>query len=155
MSLACSFYFDTPVGPSEIRACLAATGLFVPGHGRDAERLFAPGVCVSVMPERFRNDYLRATSIDAHLNVYFANSDKTNTGGWTRNTVNAVTALLDAYPGDALLMYCSDSPALMRKAGRLTLDPRAGLWMPEIEPEVLSLMKQPYRFERIPIDRST
>jgi hypothetical protein len=105
------------------------------------------------MQERFGNGYLDATGIDAHLYVYFANIDKSDSAGWTRNTVNATMALLAAYAGDALLMYCSDSPALMRKAGRLTLDPRAGLWMSGVEPEVLSLVPRPYWFERIPIDK--
>jgi hypothetical protein len=65
--------------------------------------------------------------------------------------VRAVVALLKQGEGDALFLYCSDSPALMRKDGKLILDSRSGIWKPVVKPAVLPLIDLPHEFGIIPI----
>jgi hypothetical protein len=154
MSLDSSFWIDAPgATPATAQALLLHTGFF--GRLDDLQRhkrLLAPGCIVTItvpLPPQFT---LQDAGITATLNLIFANSDKDETKSWTLNTMRAVLSLLHAYPGDALLLYSTGAPALLRKRGDLLLDQRCGLWQPEVEPHVLQMVDLPHRFGVIPLD---
>jgi hypothetical protein len=154
MSLDSSFWLDAPgATPASAQALLLGTGFFEPLDDlQKRKRLSAPGCILTIavpLPPQFT---LADAGIAATLNLIFANSDKDDTKSWTLNTMRAVISLLHAYPGDALLLYSTGSPALLRKRGVLMLDERCGLWQPDVEPQVLSMVDLPYRFGVIPLD---
>src|SRR4051812_24882354 len=132
MSLDSSFWLDAPgATPASAHALLLNTGAFE--HldvVQKRKRLSAAGCIVTLsvpLPPQFT---LQDVGIAATLHLLFANVDKDDTASWTLNTMRAVVCLLHAYPGDAMLLYSTGSPALLRKHGDLMLDQRCGLWQP-------------------------
>ena len=152
MSLDSSFWLDADLRPEGAQAILVGAGIFERGDSyRHGLRMFADGTILAVSPERSAFGPFQEAGIAPTLHFFFANSDNEKTRAWTENTVRAVVALLDSVAGDALLLYCSDSPALLRKDGKIVLDRRCGLWQSGVEPEVLSLIAPPYEFGIIPV----
>lgn len=152
MSLDSSLYLDATLGPENVRTCLLQTGYFAAAPDFEKGlRLTAEGTLVTIFHRSPMMGPFEDAGIEARRHLFFANSDKENTAAWTLNTVRAVACLLERSEGDALFLYCSDSPALLRKAGELILDERCGLWQRGVEPDVLPLIELPYRFGIIPV----
>jgi hypothetical protein len=152
MSLDSTLLIDTDASPVLVQELLSRTGVFqMAGELGGAKLLRAEGVLIHVYVPPMGDVELQQAEIDAALEMFFDNTDNRLTYEWTLNPVRAVMALLHAYPGDALFMYCSDSPALLRKGGRIILDRRAGLWDEGVEPNVLALVNLPYTFGTIPV----
>ena len=154
MSLDSSFRIDAPgVTPAAAQALLIDAELFERlDDMRDAKRLFADGCVLSITrptPPQFE---LEDLGIRATLHLIFANADKEKTQRWTLATIRAVMHLLHSFSGDALLLYSVGSPALLRKKGKLILDHRCGLWMPNVEPQVLPLVDLDYSWGTILLD---
>lgn len=152
MSLDSSLYIDAAIRSADVRDTLLRTGQFavLPDDARGQTRLAADGVLVVCMASPTPQS-LDEFGIRARTHLYFANTDKEQTWAWTLNSVRAVMAMLHAVRGDALFIYCSDTPALLRRSGAMVLDPSAGLWQPGIEPSVLPLVDLDYRFAPIPM----
>ena len=154
MSLDSSFWIDAPeVTPSDAQALLFNTGLFARlSDTQTRKQLAADGCIVTIALPSAPQFMLQDAGISATLHLFFANSDKNETKAWTWNTMRAVMCLLHAYSGDALLLYSSGVPAMLRKGGELILDDRCGLWHPGVEPQVLAMVDLPHRRGVIPLD---
>lgn len=151
MSLSNTLAIDTDATPADVRRVLLATGrFFALGDYNDRKCVGAEGVVIDIYAPPFEINSLLQAGIVASVELSFTNTDKRLLDAWLLNTLHAVIALLHAYPGDALLLHCTDTPALLRKAGRIVLDEREDLW-DSIEPGILSLIKLPYEFGVIPV----
>jgi hypothetical protein len=152
MGLDASFMIEAEGAPAALKQVLLRTDYFESAEDIDGDKVVrATGVRISIYTPPIRTGVLEEAGVRANLALYLANSDNRFTYEWKLNSVRAVMALLHAYPGDALFMYCSDSPALLRKDGRVILDKRAGLWDEGEEPQVLSLVDLPYTFGTIAV----
>lgn len=152
MSLDSTFWIDTRETPARVQAILAESGHFAIGPDiKIGKQVFADGAIVAISRARLFADQRAALGIDPQLQLYFGCADNSKTAAWTTNTVIGVTTLLRLMPGDALFVYSSQSPALLRKGGRLILDRRAGLWGEGVVPRVLPLVDLPYEFGEIPL----
>jgi len=60
--------------------------------------------------------------------------------------LGGVLAVLRQVPGDAVLLFGGGSVLLLRRAGRLHLDSRTGVWTPER----LALTDAPYEMQALP-----
>jgi ABC-type molybdate transport system substrate-binding protein len=152
MSLDSSLWLSTILDAEAARDALTASGLFheEPEIAKGL-RLSADATLLTILFKPPVMGPFEDVGIRPTLHLFFANSDKENTAARTENTVRAVVNLLKADEGDALFVYCSDSPALLRKDGKLILDERCGVWKPGVEPKVLPLIDLPYQFGIIPL----
>jgi hypothetical protein len=153
MSLDSSFWIDAPgTTPAQVKSLLLKTAYFQPlDDVRDNKRVCSEGCIVAISARRSIRDDLREIEIKPNLHLFFGCSDSEKTKHWTLNTVRAVAALLHAFPGNAYFAYSGDSPALLRRNGKTILDRRCGVWMPEVEPNVLPLIDLPYEWGIIPV----
>jgi acetaldehyde dehydrogenase (acetylating) len=151
MALDSIFMIDVSDTPEAVSKILLDTGLFARGNDYNGRMVVTgPESSISIYAPPISQHALDQAGITATVSLFIANTDHRQSHEWTRNSVRAVTALLRAYSGDALFLYCTDSPALMRKDGRIILDRRAGLWDEGVEPDVLSLVDLPFEWGAIP-----
>ncbi len=152
MSLDSTFWMDIAAAPDAVLALLVERcGYERPAKFTKHPQLYADGVILSLFAPPLSREMPKAAGIGATQQFLFACTDSDLSKAWTLKTFRAVSALLNAYPGDALLRYSSDLPALLRKDGRIVLDARCGLWNRDVEPQVLPLIPQPHVFALIPI----
>jgi hypothetical protein len=149
MALDSTFWIDAAGGPEWATDILASSGMYRPAD-RPAGAYAAPGVLTIVNAASPGDPRLIEAGLSARVCVFFANTDKTLTSQWTLSTVRTVMLFLNATEADAYFVYCSDSPALIRRNGEVVLDPRCGVWKPGIEPETLPLVTMAYRWREIP-----
>lgn len=150
MSLDSTLYVQAATSMEGVMRTLAMTAGFLHAPG-EVDEMAADGLWMSIEPLRPEDPRPIQAAVVCNFDLFFNCSHSSRTYDWTLNTVRAVMALLHAYPGDALFMYCSDYPALLRKDGRIILDRNAGLWDEGVEPDVLSLVDLPYTFGTIPV----
>lgn len=153
MSLDSTFWLDAPAATaaSAQQMLLVTAGFERLADDGGHKRLYAEACTVVIVRPTPPQFTLQDVGIDSTLQFFFVNTDKENTAAWTLNTVRAVMTLLHAFPGDALLLYSTGSPALLRKGGSLILDRRCGLWAPDVEPHVLPLVDVPHSWGTIPL----
>lgn len=154
MALNSSLWIDADETPRSVcREVLKQTGLSRSPDGRD-NRLVGDGLAITVSSPAFEDGFVSGFGIDSHLRVWFSCLDKARSAQWTLNTVRSVVHLLKTYPrADALFLYSSDTPALLRKSGQLVLYRTAGLWAPGVEPSVLPLIEPGYEWADFDGDR--
>ena len=151
MSLVNRFYIDTARSRADVQETLLKLPHFV--YEADFEHLKslrAPGLFINIYNLDFERGVTRQAGIEARIGVSFNRSGVNAADTWEESTVRAVLALLHACSGDALLMYCSDTPVLLRKDGKLILDKRTDLWE-LVGNDLLGLVDLPYEFGVIPV----
>ena len=151
LSLDNSIFIQAEATPQDIQRVLKAIGGFQTTDDINGIKgMIAEGVSLGIFFPPLGDGPARDAGISINFDLFFDNSDSAFLFEWTLNTVRAVVALLHAFPGDLLFMYCSDWPALLRKDGRIILDRDADLWDEGVEPDVLSLIDLPYEWGHIP-----
>jgi hypothetical protein len=152
MSLDSTLWIEIRALPSEVQLHLVNTGLFTRlDDVNGLKRAAADGCIVTIFPDAGMSDAPAETGIRANKRLFFACTQSDKSKEWTLATIRAVISLFRGAPGDALLLYSGDSPALLRKGGVLTLDKRCGVWQPGVEPSVLPLITLPYVWGEIPV----
>ena len=152
MSLDSTLWIGIRAAPAEVQTHLVNTGLFTRlDDVRGLKQVAADGCIVTIFPDAGMHDAPRETGINVNMRLFFSCTESDKSQAWTLATIRAVVSLLRAMPGDVLLLYSGDSPALMRKSGALSLDRRCGLWHPEVEPQVLPLINLRYVWSEIPV----
>ncbi|MBI1209993.1 MAG: hypothetical protein GC190_00900 [Alphaproteobacteria bacterium] len=145
MSLDSTLFLGIRAAPSEVQLHLVNTGLFTRIDDINGlKRVVADGCIVTIFPDAGMHDDPREAGLQVNMRLSLACTESAKSKAWTLATVRAVVSLLRAMPGDVLLLYSGDTPALMRKHGRLMLDKRCGLWRSDVEPKVLPLVTLQY-----------
>ena len=152
MSLDSVLYLASAPSPAEMEAALVGGGLFAPSEPyKTARKVAADAIVTSLFNFTAPFNAYEDIGFTPKRVALFSCTDKEKSGVWTALTVRGLVALLNAFEGDALFLHAPDKPALMRKAGAVTLDPRCGLWGADVQPQVLPLIDMRYSFGIIPI----
>ena len=152
MSLDSTLWIEIRARPSEVQLHLLNTGVFARlDNAGTLKRVAADGCIVTIFPDAGKHDGPREAGIDANMRLFFACTSSDRSNAWTLATIRAVISILRGVPGDALLLYSSDSPALLRRNSQLILDKRCGIWQPNVEPQVLPLISLRYVWGEIPV----
>jgi hypothetical protein len=147
LALDSSLWIDADETPHGIYRTLSKLEGLSPSPDGRTHRLITDGAAITASAPAFADGVLLDFGIDPHLRVWFTCLDKAQSAQWTLATVRCVAHLLDAYPkSDALFLYSSDTPALLRRSGRTTLYRTAGLWAPAVVPQVLPLIAPGYHW---------
>ena len=153
MSLDSVLYLARGPAPAEMEAALLAGGRFEPAAPyKTVRRVAADAIVVSLFTHVAPFNAYAALGVAPQRVALFSCTDEDKSAAWTRRTIEGVVALLHAFDGDALFLHAPDKPALLRKGGALTLDPRCGLWGADVEPRVLDLIDMPFSFGIIAAD---
>ena len=152
MSLDSTLLIDVRAKTTEVQLHLVNTGLFTPlDDVNGLKRAATDGCIVTIFPDAGMYDGPNEASIHVNKRLSFACSESGRSKEWTLATIRAVISLLGGVPGDALLLYSGDCPALLRKSGKLVLDKRCGVWHPDTDPSVLPLVTLRYAWGEIPV----
>ncbi len=152
MSLDSTLWIEIRAQPSQVQLHLLNTGLFTRLDDINGlKRVATDGCIVTIFPDAGMHDGPREAGITVNMRLFFACTESEKSALWTFATIRAVISLLRGLPGDALLLYSGDSPALLRKKGELILDKRCGVWHPDVEPNVLPLITLRYSWGEIPV----
>jgi hypothetical protein len=145
MSLDSTYWIGIRAAPADVQQHLLNTGLFTRlDDVNGLKRVAADGCIVTVFPDAGMHEAPGALGLNVNMRLFFACTESSKSQLWTLATVRSVVSLLRGIPGDALLLYSGDSPALMRNGGALILDRRCGLWHPDVEPAALPLITLRY-----------
>jgi hypothetical protein len=152
MSLDSTCWIGVRAAPADVQQHLVNIGLFTRLEDANGlKRVAKDGCIVTIFPDAGRHEGPGQLGLKVNMRLFFACTEAGKSQLWTCATVRSVISLLRGIPGDALLLYSGDSPALMRKAGALTLDNRCGLWHPYVEPQVLPLVTLRHDWREIPV----
>lgn len=152
MSLDSVLYLAGAATLREMEAALLRDGLFeAAAPYKTVRRVAAGATVVSLFANTSPMGAWEDVGIAAKQVALFSCTHKERSGVWTGMTVRGVVTLLQAFEGDALFLHAPDKPALTRKAGAVTIDPRCGLWGHDVEPQVLAFLTMPYAFGIIPV----
>lgn len=152
MSLDSTFWLGVRAQPADVQLHLLNIGIFTPlDDFRGLKRVATEGCVVTIFPDAGMSDAPREAGVNVNMRLFFECTEAPRSKLWTMATVRAVISILRGIPGDALLLYSGDSPALMRKHGKVVLDKRCGLWQPHVEPKVLPLITLQHEWSEIPV----
>jgi len=153
MSLDSTLWIEIRAKPAEVQLHLVNTNLFTPLDDVGGfKRVAADGCIVTIFPDVGVHDGPREAGVDVNMRLFFACTESAKSKHWTLATIRAVISLLRGVPGDALLLYSGDSPALLRKRGDVILDKRCGVWRADTEPQVLPFVTLRHTWGEIPVN---
>jgi len=152
MSLDSTLFIEIRAKTSEVQLHLVNTGLFTRLEDvKGLKRAATDGCIVTIFPDAGMHDGPSEAGIKVNMRLFFACTESDKSKAWTLATIRAAVSLFRGVPGDALLLYSGDRPALLRRNGQLILDKRCGVWHPDVEPQVLPLITLPYSWGEIPV----
>ena len=152
MALDSFLYLAAEIAPADIEAVLLRDLAFQPAEAfRTVLRVSADSTLLSIFRNSERARSWEEAGIAGKICVLSSCIDKERAGAWSFYTIRAVMNVLRAFETDALYTHAPDHPALMRKDGVITLDPRCGLWANDVRPPLLPLIDPEHRYGLIPI----
>lgn len=152
MSLDSVLYLAASPSPADMEAALLRGGLFETSEPyKTVRKVAAEAIVISLFTHNAPFPIFDEIGFKPQRVALFSCTEKEKSAVWTTMTVRGLVTLLRAFEGDALFLHAPDKPALMRKGATITIDPRCGLWGPQVEPRVLPLIDLPHTWGIIPI----